>query len=102
MTSSAYPALPSPPPRRRSATATILDGFPLRDPAGWLAFLLIAALGLLTPLAALRLTGLRWLPVPIVLALAYLVAAQLAFDGGTVLPVAAPLVALASGAAGTL
>jgi adenylate cyclase len=85
-----------------SAIATILDGFPLRDPAGWLALVLIAGLGLLTPLAALRLTGLRWLPIPVVLALAYLVAAQLAFDGGTVLPVAAPLVALVFGAAGTL
>jgi adenylate cyclase len=85
-----------------NAIATILAGFPLRDPPGWLAFLLIAGAGLLTPLAALRLTGLRWLPIPLVLAGAYLVAAQLAFDGGTVLPVAAPLAALLVGAAGTL
>jgi adenylate cyclase len=95
------PATPGP-AINANAIATILDGFPLRDPAGWLAFVLIAGLGLLTPLAALRLTGLRWLPVPVVLALAYLVAAQLAFNGGTVLPVAAPLVALVFGAAGTL
>jgi adenylate cyclase len=85
-----------------NAIATILDDFPLRDPAGWLAFLLIAGAGLVTPLSALRLTGLRWLPVPLVALVALLVAAQLAFDSGTVLPVAAPLTALIVGAAGTL
>lgn len=85
-----------------NAVATILDGFPLRDPPGWLAFLLIAGAGLLTPLAALRLTGLHWLPVPVLLGAAYLVAAQLAFDGGTVLPVVAPLAALLTGSIATL
>lgn len=84
------------------AIATVLRGFPLRDPAGWVAFLLIAGAGLAVPLAALRVTGLRWLPVPVTLAVAYPVAAQLAFDGGTVLPVAAPLLALLAGGLGTL
>lgn len=85
-----------------NAIATILDDFPLRDPPGWVAFLVIAGGGLLTPLAALRLSGLRWLPVPLLLGVGYLVAAQLAFDGGTVLPVAAPLTALVIGALATL
>lgn len=84
-----------------NAVATILEDFPLRDPPGWLAFALIAGLGVIVPLAALRLHGLRWMPL-VLLAPLYLVAAQLAFDGGTVLPVAAPLTALIAGSAGTL
>jgi adenylate cyclase len=82
--------------------ATFLDGFPLRDPAGWLALLLIAGMGLVTPLTAIPLRGLRWLPIPLALSLVYLVIAQLAFNGGTILPVAAPLTALIVGALGTL
>ena len=85
-----------------NAIATVLRGFPLRDPAGWVAFLLIAGLGLAVPLAALPLRGLRWLPVALALGVAYAVAAQLAFDGGRVLPVAAPLLALVVGALATL
>lgn len=80
-----------------NAIATILDRFPLRDPPGWLAFVLIAGGGLALPLAASRLKGLRWLPVAALLALLYPVAAQLAFDGGTVLPIAAPALALLAG-----
>lgn len=85
-----------------NAVATILEGFSLRDPPGWLAFLLIAGAGLAVPLAALPLRGLRWLPAPLVGAAVLLVAAQLAFAGGTVLPVAAPLTALILGSLGSL
>lgn len=85
-----------------NAVATILDDFPLRDPPGWLALLLIAGLGLAVPLAAIPLRGLRWLPLPVLLGIGFPVTAQLAFDGGTVLPVAAPLVALLIGSLGTL
>jgi adenylate cyclase len=77
-----------------NAIATVLGGFPLRDGPGWRGTLLIAFAGLVTPLAALRLTGLRWLPVPL-LALAGLAAGvQLAFDAGVVLPVASTALAL--------
>jgi adenylate cyclase len=76
-----------------NAIATILRGVPLGEVAGWLAAL--------APLAALRLQGLRWLPVPLVAAAAYAVAAQLSFDAGTIVPVAAPALALAAGVAGT-
>jgi adenylate cyclase len=85
-----------------NAIATVLRGFPLDDPAGWVALLLIAGAGLAVPLAALRLTGLRWLPVAVALIAAYLVAAQLAFDHGAVLPVAAPLIGLVLATFGTL
>jgi adenylate cyclase len=84
-----------------TAIATILRGLPLRDAAGWPAVLLIVLAAAAAPLAALRLQGLRWLPVPLVAAAAYAVAAQVAFDAGTILPVAAPALALAAGSAGT-
>jgi adenylate cyclase len=85
-----------------NAIATVLGDFPLRDPPGWLALLLIAGGGLAVPLAAGALRGLRWLPVPLALGLGYLLAAQLAFDGGTILPVAAPLLALLAGSLAVL
>ena len=85
-----------------NAIATILNGFPLRDAATWLSVLLIALAALLTPAAALRLPGLRWLPVPLVLAVALPVGAQLAFDGGTIVPVVAPAVTLLVAFLGTL
>jgi adenylate cyclase len=85
-----------------NAIATILDGFPLQDVAGWLAILIIAAAALLTPLSALRFSGLRWLPVTVVLAVAIPVGAQLAFNGGTIVPVVAPAVALLVAFLGTL
>jgi adenylate cyclase len=85
-----------------SAVDSILDGLPLHDPPGWLAFALIVFLGVDVPLVASMVRGLRWLPVPLVLGAGYLVAAQLSFDGGTVLPVAAPLTALVVGSLATL
>ena len=85
-----------------NAIATILRGFPLQDSAGWLSVLMIVLAGIATPGAALRLNGLRWLPVPLVVALAIPVAAQLAFNGGTILPVIAPGLALVVSFLGTL
>jgi adenylate cyclase len=85
-----------------NAVATVLDGFPLGEAPGALALLLVAALGLVVPAAALPLRGLRWLPVPLAALAIYLVAAQLAFGGGTILPVVPGLLALALGTLGTL
>jgi adenylate cyclase len=85
-----------------NAIATILDGFPLDEVPGWLAVALIALLGLAAPAAAAPLRGLRWLPVPILALGAYLVGAQLAFDGGSILPVTYALLALGLGFLGTL
>jgi len=84
------------------AIATILAGLPLREAPGWLSALLIALAGLATPLSALRLTGLRWLPVPAVLLVAGAAGIQLAFDAGTVLPVAASGLALLAAFLATL
>jgi adenylate cyclase len=85
-----------------NAIATILRDFPLRDAAGWAAALLIALAGLATPSSALVLSGLRWLPVPVVLLTVGAVGIQLAFDAGVVLPVAASGLTLLVAFLGTL
>jgi len=85
-----------------SAIATILRNFPLQTAAGWLSVLMIVIAGIATPVGAIRWHGLRWLPIPIALAIAIPVIAQLAFNGGTILPVAAPGLALIVSFLGTL
>jgi adenylate cyclase len=68
-----------------NAIATALAGFPLRDASGWLDLLLIVLLSFAVPLAGILL-GVRWvLAIGLTLAGLYLVGAQLAFHGGTVL-----------------
>jgi adenylate cyclase len=74
--------------------ATILDGFPLRSVSGWLDTLLIALLGLAPALLSLRLGPLKVLAISAGLLPGYLVAAQLAFDGGRIVLVTYPLLAL--------
>lgn len=84
-----------------NAIATILRGLPLRDVGGGFAVLILVLAGTVVPLAAVGLRGLRWLAVPVVAAAGYAVGAQLWFDAGTIVPVAAPLLALTAGSAGT-
>jgi adenylate cyclase len=85
-----------------NAIATILEDFPLDVAPGWLAVVLIALLGLAAPVAAVPLHGLRWLvPALLVLAL-YVVAVQLAFDGGSILPLVPALLAFFLGLLSTL
>jgi len=63
---------------------------------------LIVALGLVAPAAAIRLPPALAFGVALAAAAAYLAAAQLAFDGGTVLAVVYPLVALGVATVGSL
>jgi len=64
--------------------------------------LMIVIAGIATPAGAIRWHGLKWLPIPIALAIAIPVIAQVAFNGGTILPVAAPGLALILSFLGTL
>jgi len=77
-----------------SAVVTALEGFPLKDAPRWLDLLLIAAVGLAAPLAALRLRIFLALFIGLFALAAFLVGAQLAFnDDGVVLKVVYPLLA---------
>jgi len=89
-----------------NAIQTLLDGRPLRALSPLLGALLVLAAGLVAPLAALPGGPTRALVQALAAgalgAVALLAGAQLAFDGGTVVPVAAPLLALALGTAGAV
>jgi adenylate cyclase len=85
-----------------NAIATALDGFPLRSAPGWIGVLLVIGLGLVAPAVALRLGILKVIAIAVVVGAAFVVAAQLAFDNGTILPVVSPLVALILGTLGAV
>jgi CHASE2 domain-containing sensor protein len=85
-----------------NAIWTAIHGLPLRSVPRWMDLLLIFGLGLLPALASLRLRALLAALLAPAVALAYLLAAQLVFDSGWVVPVAAPIAALALGTLGTI
>jgi len=89
-----------------NAIQTVLNGYPLRDASAVAAVLLVLAAGLLAPLATLVGSPTRALAqalgAGLLGALALLGGAQLAFGAGTILPVAAPLLALALGTLGAV
>jgi adenylate cyclase len=86
------------------ALSTVLRGFPLQPAPGVVAVLLAALLGAAAPAAALaRLRAvLAVAVVPLAAAALLLGGAQLLFGAGVIVPVAAPLVALAVGVVGTI
>ena len=83
-----------------SAIWTATHGNPLRSGSPLLALLAIVLAGVAAPLASLRLRVLRAGVVALAVGAAYLLAAQLAFDGGTVLSVTYPLAAWSLGTGG--
>jgi CHASE2 domain-containing sensor protein len=85
-----------------NAVYTATHALPLRDVPAWLQLLAIALLGLFPALASLRLRALLAALLSPGVAVAWLVVAQVAFDHGSVLPVAAPLFALAVGTVVTI
>lgn len=89
-----------------NAIQTVLDDYPLRDAPAVVAVLLVLAAGLLAPLAAIPGPPGRALAQALgagaVGAVALLAGAQLAFDGGTIVPVTTPLLALMFGTAGAV
>ncbi len=85
-----------------NATSTLLQGAPLRDVPGWLDVLLIVLLGVLAPLAGLRLRPLRALVGALAAAVLFTLATQIAFNSGRIVEFVYPLFALAVGTLGTL
>jgi hypothetical protein len=94
--------LMSGPEVQANAIWTALHGNPLRSAPDWLELIAIVLLGLLAPLAALRLGVVRSAVAAVVAAAGYLVAAQIAFDHGSIIQVTPPLAALGLGTAGML
>jgi putative nucleotidyltransferase with HDIG domain len=86
--------LMSGPEIQANAILTALDGNPLRAAPGWVKWLLVLVLGVAGPLLVLRLGPVRGAAAAAGLLALHCAAAQLAFAGGTVLPVFAPLLAL--------
>jgi adenylate cyclase len=85
-----------------NAISTVDRGLPLESAPWPLDAGLIIVLGLVAPVAAIRLRPPFTFGLALAAAGAYLVAAQLAFDGGTVLAVVYPLVALGVATVGSL
>ncbi|HMI99371.1 MAG TPA: adenylate/guanylate cyclase domain-containing protein [Gaiellaceae bacterium] len=85
-----------------SAISTILRGLPLQTVPNWLNVLLIVVLGVLAPLASLRLSLLWTLVVALTAAALYLGAALIAFDQGWVLSFVYPFGALTLSSIGSL
>ena len=84
------------------AIGTALTGFPLGDSPIPLDVGLIVLLGLVAPVASLRLSGIRALALALAAGVLYAVAAQVAFNSGMVLSLVYPLAALGLGAVGAL
>jgi CHASE2 domain-containing sensor protein len=94
--------LVSGPEVQANAIWTALHGLPLRDAPPILDLALIVLLGLVAPLARLRLGILPAALVVFAAVAGYLLAAQAAFQAGTVLAVVPPLIALGLGGLGTV
>jgi len=85
-----------------NAIATALDGFPLQSSPLLVDLLLITLMGILAPLASYRFPPLAALAFGLGAGALYLVAAQLAFNSGVIVPVLYPMLALGLSLVGAL
>src|SRR6185436_13654496 len=76
-----------------NAILTALAGFPLQSGPGWINLLLVIALGVAAPFAAIRLRMLYAIPIGIVAIAALVVGAQLAFQNDVIIQVVYALIA---------
>jgi adenylate cyclase len=90
------------PELQADATATVLAGFPLRSAPAGVDALLLAALGLLAPLVALRRSGLLMVLAALAALAAFLAGAQIAYGAGRIVDVSEPLLGLLIGTAASL
>jgi adenylate cyclase len=77
-----------------NATATLLEGVPLRGVPGWVDVAVILTLGMVVPLGSLRLHRWRSLLDSLALAVVFTIAVQVAFDRGRIVTYVYPLLAL--------
>ena len=85
-----------------NAIWTVANDFPLRSSAWAVGALLVLALAAIPPLLNVRLGPFVALLASAAVGCVYVVAVQLAFNGGTILPLTYPLIALAMAAIGSL
>jgi adenylate cyclase len=85
-----------------TALDTVRRGLPLQSAPGWLDVVLIALLGMVAPVASVRFSPLRAIAIALVVAAVFVVAVQLAFNGGTILAFVYPIGALALATVGAL
>ena len=85
-----------------NAIWTALNGLPLRSAPPWVDILLLVLLAMLAPLTRWRLPLGVVGAVTVLAGAGFLAGAQFAFEGGTIVDVAAPLVALLIGAFGAI
>jgi adenylate cyclase len=85
-----------------SAIHTAMRGFPLQSTSRWFNGLLIVLVGLFPATASLRLTPLRGIAISLAVAALYVVATQIAFEHGLILPFVYPIGALLLAAAGSI
>lgn len=78
-----------------NAIRTAMQGNPLQESPGWTRFALLLLVGLAAGLLVAGLGPLRGVGAAAALAALLALASQLAFDAGTVIPIAVPLVGLA-------
>jgi CHASE2 domain-containing sensor protein len=90
------------PELQANAIWSALHGNPLRAAPDWTALLAIVLCALLAPLAAVRLRPLAAAAISLLGGAAYLLLSQLLFEGGVVVAVAGPLLALVLGGVGML
>ena len=85
-----------------NAIQTVLDGYPLRDASGLVGVLMILVAAAIAPAAALTGRIVPPLAAGVGGAAVLLVGAQLAFDAGTVVPIAGPMLSLIVGTLGAV
>ncbi len=85
-----------------NATATLLNGVPLKEAPVWLDLLLIVLLGALTPLSSLRIRPWRALLDALAAAVAFTIGVQLVFNSGLIVSFVYPLLALTLGTLSTI
>jgi adenylate cyclase len=95
-------ALLSGPEIQADAIATVLAGLPLRGAPGWLVAALVLLGAIVAPAVAARRSAVAATLAALVWLALFLVAAQLAFNGGTVLQLMPVLAATLTGTAGAV
>jgi adenylate cyclase len=95
-------ALMAGPEIHAQAIATVLAGFPLRHVPSAVDILVVALMGLLVPLASIRLSFRASVPVMFAVAAALVLGTQIAFDDGHIVAFVYPVIALMIAIVGSL